>query len=130
MLQHIPKGLPSYSMLWEGIGKPHPTSLAKALGVDVRTVYRWMADDQAPRCPSLAMYWLTPWGLSRLDGHTVDTARLHLAMYQAQKAANKAQAHELARAQALASFHARHAPAAANGTAWPVVEPVRTIRLV
>jgi predicted DNA-binding transcriptional regulator AlpA len=112
MLYLTPKTLPGFDDLWRGIGKPHPTSLAAALGVDVRTVYRWMATDQAPRPAALALFWLTPWGLSLIDADQQN--RLTNATGQA-AALCRDLAHmsdQLTRAQRMAEHHARHDQAA------------------
>jgi len=127
MLYLTPKTLPGFDELWRGIGQPHPSSLAAALGVDVRTVYRWMATDQAPRPAALALFWLTPWGLSLIDCDQQN--RLVNASGQA-SALHRDLAHmsdQLTRAQQMARHHARHhlaanePPAISSPTAarWP-----------
>jgi predicted DNA-binding transcriptional regulator AlpA len=79
-LYKIPRHLPPFMVLWEDIGRPHPATLADALGVDVRTVRRWIKAGHAPRPVALALYWLTRWGQSEIDAHLHDKARLLAGM--------------------------------------------------
>lgn len=78
-----PARLPPLSLMVADLGTPSAATLAKALGVPPGDVRRWLADDQAPRVAVLALYWLTQWGLSDIDAHLVNQARLNAALIRA-----------------------------------------------
>lgn len=40
----------------------------------MRTVYRWHAAQEAPRCAVMALYWLTRWGQSHVNAQAVNDA--------------------------------------------------------
>lgn len=63
MLNMLPtRNCPQIRVLLENIGNPSPKRVAKALGVNERTVYRWIAADAAPKPALYALFWLTHWG--------------------------------------------------------------------
>ena len=67
-LKHLaPLTMPTLSMILADIGHPTPRAVATLLGVDHRTVRRWIAAGQAPRAVMLALFWLTRWGRSQVD---------------------------------------------------------------
>lgn len=53
-----------------------PNLVAKFLGVTERTVYRWLASENIPRLPVLALYWETQYGRSLIDTEQVNEIRL------------------------------------------------------
>jgi hypothetical protein len=112
MLHMMPRGIPPFGQLWEAVQRPHPSSLATALDVDVRTVYRWMDKDQAPRCAGLALWWLTPWGRSLLVCDAEQRISLAEATAKAVACELAQSRTELERARAMAEHYARHEPRA------------------
>lgn len=76
MLNRIPRAVPALSVLLDDLGRPHPTSLARLLDVDARTVRRWIRADSAPRPVILALFWLTRWGQDEIDAELSDRAAL------------------------------------------------------
>lgn len=112
MLYKTPGSLPALSQMLAGLGHPHPTTIARVLGVDVRTVYRWQAADQAPRPAALALFWLTPWGLSLIDSDLAFSAANARQLADARARDLQHLAAENQRLQAMAEHHARHGRAA------------------
>jgi hypothetical protein len=84
MLHRLPRRLPPLGVLLDDIGRPHPSSLAAALDVDVRTVRRWLKADTAPRPVLLALYWLTRWGCSDIDAELHNRAATFALLADAQ----------------------------------------------
>lgn len=72
-----PRETPPLSLILEDIGRPAPAAVARALGVAPCTVSRWIAADDAPRLAALALFWLTRWGMSRVDCEAVNAATLY-----------------------------------------------------
>lgn len=66
MLSHLPRHVPPVPVLLADLGHPTAAEIAKALGVSVRTVWRWQAGDW-PRCAQLALFYCSRWGWSVLD---------------------------------------------------------------
>lgn len=126
MLHMLPRGLPPFGELWEATGKPHPTSLAKAMHVDVRTVYRWMAADLAPRPVSLLMWCMSSHGRATIHNDMIQ--RVHLAEASHAAALRELQGlrHALQMTQQMAQHHARTGRAA-NEQQAPLLEPVRRL---
>jgi monomeric isocitrate dehydrogenase len=85
MLNRLPAMLPSLRELMAECGNAKPHELAKALDVDERTVYRWLATDRAPRAALLSIFWVTKWGMSLADAETFNLAQLHMGMTEALK---------------------------------------------
>jgi hypothetical protein len=79
-LGNAPLTLPIWQLILEDIGSPSADGIARVLGVSPRTVYRWNRDDSAPRMAQLALFWLTRWGVSRIDAQAVNDARMALGM--------------------------------------------------
>lgn len=102
-LSSLPARLPTWAQTVADLGDPHPTNLGRALGVDVRTVRRWHASQDAPRPVLLSLYWLTQWGQSQLDADQFNRAQtlqgladaqaLELALMRSQVAAYHAISH-------------------------------------
>lgn len=91
MLHLIPAWLPNFDDLVVDIGRPHPSSIAKSLGVTERTVYRWLSDPQsAPRPAIISLFWLSRWGLSRLDAELFNRSQVYWGHAQALKRENAA----------------------------------------
>ncbi|WP_180125480.1 hypothetical protein [Rhodoferax sp. BLA1] len=53
-----------------------PKLVAKFLDVTERTVWRWLAEENAPRAAILALYWETQYGRSLIDTDQVNEIRL------------------------------------------------------
>lgn len=75
-LHHAPVALPNWQAILDDLGNPHPKRVARALGVGVRTVYRWNQAQRAPRLACLALFWLTRWGRSIVDSQAVNDCRM------------------------------------------------------
>ena len=93
MLHLMPRHTPPLSVMLDAL-RATPEQAARALGVAPRTVYRWAAEDQAPRPAALALWWVTPWGWSALDsevGHRMATAAGLADSLRAELTAERAQ---------------------------------------
>lgn len=75
MLSTLPKHVPRLTILLDNMGAK-PRQVARALGVSERSVYRWIAKDQAPRSVMLALFFCTTWGRSQLYCDTENAARM------------------------------------------------------
>lgn len=61
-----PVNPPPLSYLLLDLGRPSPRELARYLDVTERTVYRWLAADNAPTPVMMALFWLTNYGRSEI----------------------------------------------------------------
>lgn len=113
MLNRLPRTLPPLSALLDDIGNPAAGAVARALGVTERTLRRWQADDQAPRCAALALFWLTRWGMSATNAEAHNAAVLHAAHARALTDEVARLRAELARVLALADSGAANMPSLA-----------------
>lgn len=87
MLHRIPRHIPQLSMMLADLGSPSAVQIAKALGVDKGTAYRWIRNDKAPYPVLLALFWLTRWGVSQVhcEAHNDALRQAQLAAcYRAQ----------------------------------------------
>ena len=73
-IEAAPRTLPIWELILDDLGRPPVGRIARVLGVGASTVYRWNAAGQAPRCASLALYWLTRWGRSEIHCAAVNDA--------------------------------------------------------
>jgi predicted DNA-binding transcriptional regulator AlpA len=78
-IDHAPRALPIWQTILDDLGNPHPSRIAKVLGLGVRTVYRYNREAQAPRHVCLALFWLTRWGRSQVDCQAVNDCQLAVA---------------------------------------------------
>jgi hypothetical protein len=71
-----PRNLPSFEFLMADLATS-PEALAKHLGVDRRTVFRWVAQGEAPRPVMLSLFWESRWGRSLSDSTAYNEAQVH-----------------------------------------------------
>ena len=71
---YMPKRMPTLAEMLIDIGNPHPRAIAKALHVTERTVWRWIAAEEAPHSVMLAIFWTTRWGRSEVDASAQNDA--------------------------------------------------------
>ena len=82
-LAHAPASLPVWHSILEDLGNPHPSRVARVLGLGTRTIYRYNREGLAPRHVALALYWLTRWGRSQIDCQAVNDCQLAVAYARA-----------------------------------------------
>lgn len=87
-----------------------PASVATALGVSLSTVYRWLAEDSAPRVALLALFWVTRWGLSATDVEAFNLVQVHMGLSQALQDDNRKLRAELATAGRIGDFGSANDP--------------------
>lgn len=75
-IEHAPRSLPTWQLMLDDLGAPPAPRVARVLGVSERSVYRWAAHGAAPRCPSLALFWLTSWGRETVAAQATNDAKL------------------------------------------------------
>lgn len=88
-IDKAPTALPIWQSIRDDLGDPPVHRIARTLGVSIRTVYRWNATQEAPRCAVLALFWLTRWGQSLVNANAVNDAVLactYLSAIQAELA--------------------------------------------
>ena len=73
-VEHVPRSQPTWQLMLEDLGCPPARRVARVLGIGERSVYRWSAVGVAPRCPSLALFWLTRWGRSAVHTQATNDA--------------------------------------------------------
>lgn len=75
-IDQAPATLPIWQSIRDDLGDPPAHRIARTLGVSVRSVYRWNAAQEAPRCAVLALFWLTRWGQSHVNAQAVNDASM------------------------------------------------------
>lgn len=106
-----PTECPDLRYILADLGNPAPAALASALGVSLATVRRWLREDRAPRPVMLTLFWLTRWGISRVDAEAVNAARLHAGRVLALEHENRRLRRELARVVSIGDFGSANDPA-------------------
>lgn len=124
MLNRLPDRTPTLSAMLGDIGSPTPAAVAKALGVSVGTVQRWLRADEAPRPALLAVFWLTRWGQSAVHCEAHNAAVMHAGMADALRHEIKRLEAQLARLGRIADFGSANDPAPALGYARPALPVV------
>lgn len=83
MLNRLPRDPGTFAQVLAALHleRRHSKQIARALGVSERTVWRWFVGG-APRSAVLALWWLTPEGLSTADAEVFNLSRLHAGMSQ------------------------------------------------
>ena len=61
-IEHAPRNVPIWPQMMADLGSPLADTVARVLGMSVRTIRRYNARGHAPRHVCLAVYWLTSWG--------------------------------------------------------------------
>lgn len=92
------------------LGHPPPAAVASALGVNLRTVRRWIAADLAPRPAMLALYWMTRWGQSQIECEAVNDARIAAENANSHAAISAARLSALEHLLSVGDFGAANAP--------------------
>lgn len=129
MLKKLPKHLPPLDvMLWD-VFSPKPEELAAAFGVSKRTVYNWIAKNDAPHAVKLALFWLTRWGMQWMDADLYNEAQLHFSMNRCQARQIRDLKSKLRRAAKLGNFGSANDPAEGIELPLPAgVQPVQVHR--
>ncbi len=110
MLNRLPRHLPPVSMILDDIGRPKAAAVANALGVNRRTVERWIANDKMPRSAHLALFWLSRWGQSIVDAEAVNTATMYAGLARCYGAQNDALRQRIEKLITLADFGSANSP--------------------
>lgn len=76
MILKTPRRLPTLADMIRDMSAT-PAQVAKALDVNLSTVYRWLATGKAPRGHMLALYWMTRWGQSEIDAEMWNRANVY-----------------------------------------------------
>lgn len=113
MLNRLPNRMPSFNQMLDNIFNPSPKEVGRALGVDERTVRRWIHDDDAPRTALLSLFWLTSWGMSLADAETFNRAQLAEGMVDCLRRENRRLVQEVETLNRRASFGAANEPSVA-----------------
>ncbi len=79
MLNRLPKVTPPLNEMMADCGNATPKQIGKALGVNERTVKRWLSTGEAPKSALLALFWVTRWGLQWADVEVFNLAQLHIS---------------------------------------------------
>ena len=110
MQTFAPRQLPPISALREKLGNPPVSVIADHLGVAVRTVWGWLAKDEAPRAALLALFYETRWGAERINCDAINEADLYRGLVSALRAEVYELRRELARVVHLGDFGAANVP--------------------
>lgn len=109
-IDHVPRALPIWQTILDDLGNPPAHRIARTLGVSERTVYRWNAAEQAPRCAALALFWLTRWGHSHINAKAVNDAAWACRYLNALETELKTLRHQLDHVSRLADTGAANRP--------------------
>lgn len=111
MLNRLPSGTQSFRELLDslGIAPAEYPRLARLLGVSVRTVFRWRVSD-APLSVRLALWWITPEGLSTWDAEAFNQAQNAREMAASLARDNEALRGLVRRLEATGDFGSANAP--------------------
>lgn len=102
-----PAYLPHVHTMLNSIGSD--SAVAAYLGVTLRTVKKYRAEGQAPMPVMLSLFWETPWGLSALDTHLQNEARLSYTNALILRRENEALRSQIAALEALLAEGKGHA---------------------
>lgn len=108
-MHKTPRQLPPFSTLAHDLAMPAP-ELAAWLGVSLRTLQRWAADDDAPRAALVAMWLASSWGMSAADSDRQQAAQTALQLADALRRERDALRAEVDRLAPLARAGAANEP--------------------
>jgi predicted DNA-binding transcriptional regulator AlpA len=103
-IEHAPVSLPPWQYMMDDLCSPPARRVARVLGISERSVYRWTSEGNAPRCASLALFWLTNWGRSAVDAQATNDARVAVGFCHSLNAQNCWFRSELVRVRQLAGL--------------------------
>lgn len=86
MLPRLPKPsqIPAPAVLLADLGQPTAAALADALGVSVRTVWRWRERDEWPRMARVCLFYASRYGWSVVESDARYQVATHRALADAQ----------------------------------------------
>lgn len=86
MLPRLPKPsqIPPAVVMLADVGQPTAAQLAAALGVSVRTVWRWKERDEWPRMALVCLFYASRWGWSAVESDARFQVATHRALADAQ----------------------------------------------
>lgn len=109
-VEHAPVTLPYWQTILDDLGRPPAPRIAKALGIGVRTVHRYNAQDAAPRVVCLALFWLTRWGRSAVNAQAINDAIVSVQLARSLSQEVQQLRLQVQHLQALGSFGAANEP--------------------
>lgn len=95
-----------------------PAQVAKYLDVTERSVWRWLADENAPRSALLALWHLTPNGLQTVAVDVGNALAIERGLTNAHKSAHERETGRLARLVAIADTGAANDPLLDGPVPW------------
>lgn len=109
-IDNAPASLPIWQLILDDLGCPPVPRIARTLGVSQRSVYRWNRQGSAPRMACLALFWLTRWGVSRVDAQAVNDARTACGMLACLQQENAQLRQAVAHLQTLGQYGSANSP--------------------
>jgi hypothetical protein len=119
MLHRLPRTLPPVAVLLADLEHPTGAELAAALGVSLRSVWRWRAADAWPRSVHLALFFASRYGWSVVDSESRYAVQLARALADALLAERDTLRRQLDQVQTMANTGAANAPVLSPGTVAP-----------
>ena len=111
--------MPTLEALLADIGSPTPRALSRAFGVPEAEAARWLACGGAPRPVMAALFLVSRWGQSQVNGHAVESARLLLGLSEARAQEIERLEAQIAALLAAGDFGAANAPLFYAGRSAP-----------
>lgn len=117
ILNRVPKGIPSFSVLLKNLGEPDAETLAASLRVCPSTARRWLKNEEAPFPVLLALFWLTRWGVSVIDADAFNDAIQAIRIARLRESEAAALRARLQQVERIADFGSANDPLPSVGAA-------------
>lgn len=118
MLSKLPRQLPSFQLLLDDLAC-NRAQIAKALHCTDRQLAAWTANDDAPRCVQLALFWPSIYGQSEIAAEATNAARLHAQIAEALRREIAHANSEIARLHQIGDFGSANDPGVSPGYRRP-----------
>ena len=109
-IHHAPASLPIWQTILDDLGSPPVASVAKVLGLGVRTIHRYNRAGSAPRHVCLALFWLTRWGRSNVHCQAVNDCMVAVSYANGLESEVRTLRTQLAHVLAIGEFGAANEP--------------------
>lgn len=105
-----PSTMPPLQALLDGLVTRDAKVIARHLGINARTLARWMQSGDAPRVAQLALYWETHHGLAAAHCEAINGERVALGLARGLTSENRDLRTRIAYLEEIGDFGAANLP--------------------
>ena len=109
-IEQMPSHVPIWQVLMDDLCSPPAARVAKVLGLSLRSIQRYNATGNAPRCVCLAVFWLTSWGRNQVHTQAHNDAVLMVSYVESLRSEVRSMEGKVSHLLSIGDFGAANQP--------------------